>query len=141
MEMQAIGFVKNGINDVHKHDWDQVESTIKVLPELAQGLNGLETFSHAEVYFHLDKASFDLETDLVGRPGRKLENPLVGVFARRTNHRPNGIGMTIVKILSVDQDILLVKGLDAVEGTPVLDIKPHIPKGKQGEVHLPEWAK
>lgn len=141
MEMQAIGFVKNGISDVHKHDWDQVESTIKVLPQLAQGLNGLETFSHAEIYFHLHQASFDLKTDLMGRPRRKAENPLVGVFARRTNHRPNGIGMTIVKILSVEQGVLHVKGLDAVDGTPVLDIKPHTPRGKHGELQLPDWAK
>lgn len=141
MEFMAIGYVENGIHEVHKHDWEDVESKILVREELAEGLIGLETFSHAEIYFHLHKADFHLETDLMGRPRRMVENPLVGVFSRRTNHRPNGIGMSVVKILGVHAGVLTVRGLDAVEGTPILDIKPHIPKVKQEEVSLPEWAK
>lgn len=141
MEFKAIGIVENGIDEVGKHDWEGVESRILLRSELADGLIGLDTFSHAEIYFYLHKANFQLDADLVGRPRRKTENPLVGVFARRTNHRPNGIGMSIVKIVALELGVLIVKGLDAVDGTPVLDIKPHIPKGNREDVMLPDWAK
>lgn len=141
MEFTAIGYVENGIDEVHKHDWEEVESKIVLRQELADGLLGLENFSHVEIYFSLHKAEFHLETDLMGRPRRRVENPLVGVFARRTNHRPNGIGMTVARILKVGSGVLTVKGLDAVDETPILDIKPHIPKVKQEDVALPDWAK
>lgn len=141
MEFTAIGYVENGIDEVHKHDWEAVESRILLRAELADGLIGLESFSHAEIYFSLHKAEFHLETDLMGRPGRRPENPMVGVFSRRTNHRPNGIGMTVARILEVGSGVLVVLGLDAVDGTPILDIKPHIPKVKHEDVELPDWAK
>lgn len=66
--------------------------------------------------------------------------PLVGIFSQRGKDRPNKIGMTSVEIISVTDDTLVVKGLDAVDGTPVLDIKPYYPAYDKKEATVPEWV-
>jgi len=141
MEFIAIGSVENGIHDIHKHDWDQEESKIVLKSAYKGGLKGLEEFSHVEILFFLDQASFDIESDLFGKPRRNQVNPIVGIFSRRSNHRPNGIGLTVVKILEVGDEYLLVLGLDAVDGTVVLDIKPYVPKVAESQVKRPDWAR
>ncbi len=141
MEVTAIGSVENGVYDVQKHDWEEVESKIVLKSAYEGGLKGLEEFSHAEILFFLHKVKYDRESDLLGRARGKLENPLVGVFSRRTNHRPNGIGVTVVKILEVGDDYLIVKGLDAVDGTAILDIKPYTPRIAESAIKIPNWAK
>jgi tRNA-Thr(GGU) m(6)t(6)A37 methyltransferase TsaA len=141
MEFIAIGSVENGIHDIHKHDWDQVESKIVLKSKYKGGLKGLEEFSHAEILFFLDQASFDIESELLGKPRRNREKPIVGIFSRRSNHRPNGIGLTVAKILEVGDEYLLVQGLDAVHGTILLDIKPYVPKVEESKVKRPDWAR
>lgn len=141
MEFSAIGYVENEIHDIHKHDWDDVESKIILKPAYKGGLKGLEEFSHVEILFFLDQASFDIATDLLGKARRNIENPIVGIFSRRSNHRPNGIGLTVAKIQTVGEDRLYVKGLDAVHGTAILDIKPYTPRVVKDSVKIPDWAK
>ena len=141
MELIAIGRVENGFHEIHKHDWDQVESKIILKSEYKGGLMGLEEFSHVEILFFLDQAKYNQESDLLGRPRRNVENPIVGIFSRRSNHRPNAIGLTVAKILEVGDEYLLVQGLDAVHGTVVLDIKPYVPKVAEAKVKRPDWAR
>ena len=66
--------------------------------------------------------------------------PLVGIFSQRGKDRPNQIGMTSVRIVSVDGAALIVKGLDAIDGTPVLDIKPYYPVYDKKDAKVPEWV-
>ena len=66
--------------------------------------------------------------------------PLVGIFSQRGKNRPNRIGMTSVEIVAVTDDTLVVKGLDAVDGTPVLDIKPYYPVYDRRDATVPEWV-
>jgi tRNA (Thr-GGU) A37 N-methylase len=73
----------------------------------------------------MDRARFDAATDLVRRPRGRADMPLLGIFAQRAKHRPNPIGLSTVRLLGVSGSILRVQGLDAIDGTPVLDLKPH----------------
>ena len=75
----------------------------------------------------MHKSSFAPETDLVRRPQGRSDMPESGIFAQRAKHRPNPIGVTAVELVSVHGNVVTVKGLDAIDGTPVLDIKPYFP--------------
>ncbi len=104
-------------------------------------LTGLDSFSHLEVIFHFDLVS-DSEIDTGARHPRGREDwPLVGIFAQRGKGRPNRIGVSVCRLLSVAGTTLKVRGLDAIDGTPVLDIKP-VMRGflPRGEITEPAWA-
>ena len=128
IQMEPIGQVTNevayGRKDVH---WEEIVSVIDLSPQWAEGLDGIEEFSHIIVVFYLDRTrdgqSLRLKTHPMGRP----ELPEVGIFATRSPFRPNGIGVTTVKLLRRKSNTLTVEGLDAYDGTPVLDIKPYLP--------------
>jgi tRNA-Thr(GGU) m(6)t(6)A37 methyltransferase TsaA len=120
--------------------WGEVVSRIVLRPELADGLRGIEEFSHAVIIFLMHRHTFDPAADLTRRPRGRDDMPLLGAFAQRAKHRPNPIGITPVAILSVDGPILTVRGLDAIDGTPVLDIKPYVPAFDRVEsAHVPAW--
>jgi tRNA (Thr-GGU) A37 N-methylase len=105
-------------------------------------LSGLDAFSHLEVVFHFHAAALD-EIELGARRPRGREDwPLVGIFAQRSKGRPNRICVTVCEILSVEGAVVRVRGLDAIDGTPVLDLKP-VMRGflPRGNVREPEWAK
>ncbi|GBD94184.1 putative tRNA (adenine(37)-N6)-methyltransferase [bacterium BMS3Abin05] len=101
-------------------------SEIILDPEFKTGLEGLQHFSHAFVLFHIHKVA---KTELKTYPAPLSIKHLqpVGVFASRSQYRPNPIGLRLVKILQVSKNRLVVEGLDAIDGTPVLDIKPYVP--------------
>jgi len=91
-------------------------------PALAEGLVGLEPGSDAVVLFYFHQSTgYDLQLHPRGDPSR----PLRGVFATRSQYRPNPIGLTVVRVQRVEDHVLEVVGLDALDGSPVLDIKPH----------------
>lgn len=140
VSLQIIATVKNGRTSTADADWGAVESVIEMKPEFAAGLAGLEGFSHALVlfYMHLDP---DREPEtLVRRPRGRADMPLLGVFAQRGRMRPNPVGITAVEIVRVEPGRLTVHGLDAVDGTPVLDLKPHAPVFDRIEhARVPEW--
>ena len=97
-------------------------SRIVVRPELEPGLMGLEEGQHILVLFHLHRAEgYELQLHPRHDPAR----PLRGVFATRSQYRPNGIGATVARIISVEDNVVTVTGLDAQDGSPVLDIKPY----------------
>ncbi len=97
-------------------------SRIVVREEMASGLMGLSAGDSILVLFQLHRAeTYELQL----HPGHDPTRPLRGVFATRSQYRPNGIGATVARIISVEDNVLTVTGLDAQDGSPVLDIKPH----------------
>lgn len=97
-------------------------SRIVLRPEMAPGLMGLEKEAHILVLFNLHRAT---QYELQLHPGHNPENPIRGVFATRSQYRPNAIAATVAEIVSVEDNIVNVTGLDAQDGSPVLDIKPY----------------
>jgi len=127
LTLQPVGVVHNEITEPTHEDWSRVTSKIEVYPEYAPGLAGLEDWSHVVVVYVMHRAAFDITRDLVRRPGDLDGMPELGIFAQRARHRPNLIGITAVALLGVEGSTLHVRGLDAIDGTPVVDIKPYAP--------------
>ena len=138
--LEPIGVVKNSVRNKKDISWGEDTSTIVLNEEYGMGLKGLEDFSHVIVLYHLDKANYDSQKHLQRRPQNREDMPLVGIFSQRGKDRPNHIGMTSVEIVSVSERELTVKGLDAIDGTPVLDIKPYYPVYDKKEATVPEWV-
>ncbi len=141
IEIAPIGFVRNDRHDPKRHDWADVESEILVNDELAEQLDGLDDFSHILVLFWLDRVTAEERKPRKVHPQKRQDLPLVGVFATRTPSRPNPIGITEVRLLERRCNVLRVRGLDAIDGTPVLDLKPFLPGTETKEdIHMPAWA-
>ena len=138
--MHPIGFVKNEVSARKDVSWGEDTSVIQLEDDYRSGLSGLEDFSHAIILFYLDKAKYVKEKHLQRRPQNREDMPLTGIFSQRGKDRPNQIGMTSVRILSVSEDSLTVRGLDAIDGTPVLDIKPYYPVYDKKDAEVPEWV-
>ena len=127
MNLDPIGTVQAPVTAQVDENWGNVVLEIHLNNALAAGLLGIETFSHALIIFFMHEAGFTPATDLVRRPRGRANLPEAGIFAQRAKHRPNPIGLTAVRILGHEGNILRVQGLDAIDGTPVLDIKPYVP--------------
>ena len=140
ISLRPIAWVRNGRDSTNDAGWGAIESRIELRPEAAAGLEGLDQFSHALVifYMHLDP---DREAPVLRRRPRSRDDmPLLGVFAQRGRMRPNPIGVTAVEIVKIEPGVLVVRGLDAVDGTPVLDLKPYAPVFDRREAaRVPEW--
>ncbi|MHA1966876.1 MAG: tRNA (N6-threonylcarbamoyladenosine(37)-N6)-methyltransferase TrmO [Candidatus Hodarchaeales archaeon] len=140
MQLNPIGFVKSSIDEGIDYNWGEITSEIHILESLAHGLSGLKEFSHIIVIFYMHRAMFILEKNLTRHPRGREDMPLIGIFAQRAKHRPNPIGITTVPILSIKDNILTVQGLDAIDGTPVLDIKPYFPIFDKVDAKTPPWV-
>ena len=140
IEMEAIGFVKNDVKDKKDMSWGEDTSSIVLNEQYISGLMGLDDFSHVIIIYHLDRAKYEKDKHLQRRPQNRDDMPLVGIFSQRGKDRPNRIGMTSVEIVSVSDDRLVVRGLDAVDGTPVLDIKPYYPVYDKKDASVPDWV-
>ena len=138
INLKPIGYVVSPVEETVDEKWGGVVSKVLLLPEYAAGLDG---FSHAMVVNYLNKAKYEPARHLKRRP-RGLESmPLVGIFSQRAKDRPNPIGITAVRIIRAGTDHLEVQGLDAINGTPVLDIKPYYPLFDRIEnPRTPEWV-
>ena len=141
--VEAIGHVRGGRRVPTDDGWGASHARID-LDETrftAETLAGLEQFSHAEVIFLFHQVGpEEIETG-ARRPRGRSDWPRVGIFAQRGKGRPNRLGSCIVRVASVQGASVNVEGLDAIDGTPVLDIKP-VMKGflPRGEIHEPPWA-
>lgn len=141
VHFRPIGSVISSVNEPVDEKWGEVVSEIHLKMELIRGLGGLETFSHAIVVYYLHQAEWNPDSDMVRKPQGRTDLPFVGVFAQRAKHRPNAIGITAVQVISVKDNVVTVKGLDAINGTPVLDIKPYYPAFDRIEKPVvPEWV-
>ena len=140
--LKPIGYVRNTRLDLDDDNWGSVASEIRLdesLPE--ESLAGIETFSHAEIVFTFDQVADEKEIPLSRHPRGNKDWPKVGIFAQRNKDRPNHLGLTIVSIVKREGRSLFVKGLDAVHGTPVLDIKPILTEFlPREEIHQPAWS-
>jgi tRNA-Thr(GGU) m(6)t(6)A37 methyltransferase TsaA len=140
VNLTPIGVVRSPVTTPVDEGWGEVVSEIHVEPALATGLAELERFSHALVLFWMHQSTFDPAVDLVRRPRGRADMPEAGIFAQRAKHRPNPIGVTAVRILARQGGMLRVRGLDAIDGTPVLDVKPYVPVfDGVGDATVPEW--
>ncbi|HET6794588.1 MAG TPA: SAM-dependent methyltransferase [Acidimicrobiales bacterium] len=140
--LRPIGVVEGGRAEPFDDHWGDVRATIVVDERFEpDALAGLESFSHLDVvyFFHLvDEASI---VTGARHPRGNQEWPKVGIFAQRAKARPNRIGVSTCRLLGVDGRRIEVAGLDAVDGTPVLDIKPHMSElGPRQPVVEPGWA-
>ena len=141
--LRTIGRVVGGRKEAIDDDWDAIESVVALDSAQfnAAATAGLDEFSHVEVVFRFDRVG-DAEINTGARhPRGRKDWPLVGIFAQRGKGRPNRIGVTVCRLLSVEGLKLRVRGLDAIDGTPVIDVKP-VMQGflPRGEVREPEWA-
>ncbi len=117
-------------------------SSVKIFPEFCVGLEGLNNFSHITVlyWFHLRNSEEERRTLRVV-PRRHLGAPQVGVFASRSPSRPNPVGLCVVELVKIQDCTLVVRGLDALEGSPIIDIKPYIPRADSiSDARVPEWT-
>ena len=142
--LTPIGHVRTTRADPVDDNWDAETTTIELDPKqfTLDALLSLDHFSHVEViyWFHHEEAA---KPNLGARRPRGREDwPLVGIFAQRAKNRPNRLGLTVCKILEVKGLTVKVSGLDAIDGTPVLDLKPWMEGfAPRGEVREPQWAK
>jgi tRNA (Thr-GGU) A37 N-methylase len=139
-----IGVVRGGRAEPIDDAWDSVEAVIELdagqfTPDATAAL---DAFSHIEVVFHFSLVPDDEINSGARHPRGRKDWPLVGIFAQRGKGRPNRIGVTVCRLLAVDGLKLTVRGLDAIAGTPVLDIKP-VMSGflPRGPVREPDWAR
>ncbi len=143
IEIEPIGHVRGGRAEAVDDDWGKSSAAIEL--DAARfgpdALAGLAAFSHAEVVFFFDKADPTKVETGARRPRGRPDWPLVGIFAQRGKNRPNRLGVSICRILRVSGTRVEVEGLDAIDGTPVIDIKPVL-KGflPRGVLREPAWA-
>lgn len=140
--MTVIGTVKGGRTAATDDAWGNSRAAIVLADGFApEALAGLDGFSHAEIVFVFDRLPEAEITTAARRPRGNPDWPLVGIFAQRGRNRPNRIGVSVCRIVAVSGTRLEVEGLDAIDGTPVLDIKPvlsgFLPRGA---VREPDWA-
>jgi len=141
--LRPIGRVVNDRHDLELDRWGGVVSTIELDPGQfdAAAVRGLEQFSHLEVVYHLNRIAPDAVHVGARHPRNDPRWPEVGIFAQRAAARPNRLGVTRCRLLGLDGLRLRVEGLDAVDGTPVLDLKPYMREfGPAGAVRQPAWA-
>jgi tRNA-Thr(GGU) m(6)t(6)A37 methyltransferase TsaA len=141
IELEPIGYVRSSRADMDDDFWGGIESAIELIDTYADALAGLAEFSHAEVIFHFDRVAPEGTARGARHPRNNPNWPLVGIFAQRGKNRPNRLGATIVRIVAQRGRTLTVAGLDAIDGTPVLDIKPVLREFlPDGAVRQPAWA-
>lgn len=111
-----------------------IKGTVEIFPEYAKGLQDIEGFSHIILlyHFHLSKTM-----SLISKPF--MDNSSHGIFAIRSPSRPNPIGISIVRLIKVHNNVLHIENLDIVDGTPLLDIKPYVPEFDKSEVIRIGW--
>jgi tRNA-Thr(GGU) m(6)t(6)A37 methyltransferase TsaA len=136
--LNPIGTVKTVAEDDEVKDKSLI-SQIILREELVEGLSGISGFSHLFILFYLNQVTSKQRKMLKTHPRGRQDMPLVGIFAARTMLRPNPIGLTLVELVKVEGNVLTVRGLDAYDATPVLDIKPYDFWDMAKNVKVPDW--
>lgn len=136
--LEPVGFVKTEATGHEVRD-KKVVSQIVFREDLVDALEGVGEFSHLFVLFWLHQMSDEDRRVAKVHPRGRSDMPLLGIFATRTPHRPNPIGLTRVRLLNIKGNVATVEGLDAYDGTPVLDIKPFDSWDTTEDFKVPEW--
>jgi tRNA-Thr(GGU) m(6)t(6)A37 methyltransferase TsaA len=148
--LDPIGFVKTEFagEELRNRPVEELEADIEILEEYADGLEAIDGFSHLLIFFYMhnitaeNRKRLKVKPRIVTKYGLSLEEvPLVGVFCLDSPNRPNPIGLSAVRLLWRKGRLLHVKGIDALNETPVLDIKPYSPARRIEKFELPEWYK
>ena len=134
-----IGSISNPFIDSVPDGWETVPSRIILDEKWLPALDGIGAFSHLFILFWLSRIP-QRSIQLQVHPQGRQDLPLVGMLATRTPYRPNPIGLQVVELLSVEHSVLTVRGLDALDGSPVVDIKPYLPRGDAiPQARTPDW--
>lgn len=136
--IKPLGKAKNSVTKPTLPDWKNVVTEIVIDKRYTKGLDGIEDYSHVIVVYWMDK---EKECHLKHHPQGREDIPFVGIFACRCPQRPNRIAISTVKLVGRKGNVLMVKGLDIVNGTPILDIKPYTPQyDKVVKAKVPSWV-
>ncbi len=141
--MRPVGTVVGGRQEPVDDDWGAVEAVIRIDDRFGpEAVRGLDAFSHLEVVFLFHMVDETAVHKGARRPRGNPRWPEVGIFAQRGKNRPNRVGVSRCRLLGLDGLTLRVRGLDAVDGTPVLDVKPWMEEfAPLGEVTQPAWSR
>jgi tRNA-Thr(GGU) m(6)t(6)A37 methyltransferase TsaA len=142
IEVQPIGYVETRRSEPIDDLWGEETSRIVLCsPFDAQSLQGLSEFSHVEVLYHFHQVELRRIETGARHPRNNLSWPAVGIFSQRGKNRPNRLGSTVCLLQRVSGTTIHVVGLDAIDGTPVLDLKPVMAEFlPRGQVHQPRWS-
>ena len=138
--MKPIGVVKTKAVGKEVRDRSNI-SEIILRNDLVETLRGIEDFSHLLVIFWMHEISSKERKIMKVHPRGRQDMPLLGVYATRTPYRPNPIGLTLVELVKVERNVVSVRGLDAFDGTPILDIKPFDQWDASQKIRVPSWWK
>ncbi|HEV2456611.1 MAG TPA: SAM-dependent methyltransferase [Verrucomicrobiae bacterium] len=137
-----VGYVRSPRTGATDDGWGAIQSEIELCPEYGpEALDGIDEFSHIEVVYLFHRVSEDRVERGARHPRENLKWPKVGIFAQRGKNRPNRLGVSIARLLGRRGRQLILKSLDAIDGTPVLDIKPVMREFLPiGEIQQPQWT-
>ena len=140
--VEPIGYVRGGRTEAVDDEWGSIRAEIALGPSFsAAALLGLSEFSHLEVIFFFDRVPKKKIETGARHPRGRADWPCVGIFAQRGKNRPNRLGLCTCKILGVSETTIWVEGLDAIDGTPVLDLKPVMREFLPREqLRQPDWS-
>jgi len=140
MRLKPIGVVQNEFVEAVPKGWETALHRLVLDAQWAPALEGIEGFSHLYVLFWLHGIHGEIKLHV--HPEDRQDLPEVGIFATRTPRRPNPIGLEVVELVSREGSVLTVRGLDALNGSPVLDVKPYLPRGDAVPgARTPEWLR
>ena len=139
IQLHPIGTVSNGHDQKPPGGWSGVISQATIRRKYETALSGLEDFSHIMVLFWLHRVARHDRTRALVHPMGKQHLPLVGVFSTHSPVRPNPIAVTVCELIQREGTVLTVRGLDALDGTPILDIKSFSSGGVPGTTRQPAW--
>ena len=143
ISLEPIATVVGGRAEPTDDEWDKERAIIELDADrfTAEAVAGLDNFSHIEVVFHFNRVPEDKVQYGARHPRGNTDWPKLGIFAQRGKNRPNRLGVTVCRLLSVEGLRLAVSGLDAIDGTPILDIKPYMRDfAPRGEIREPSWT-
>ena len=140
LELEIIGSIVSPVKEPVDENWGAIVSEIVLNEEYADGLIGLEGFSHAIIIYFMHLATDKNRVKITRRPQGRDDMPFVGIFSQRAKRRPNPVGVTAVKIIKIENNVFKIQGLDAIDGTPVLDIKPYYPRDRIENPIIPDWV-
>ncbi len=141
IEIEPIGVVTGAGGELTRQDWSRVQSEVRLRPEFADALLGLADYSHVIVIGWLGQVPVELRERRQAYPAGNNRLPLQGALSLRGGARPNPVSITVCRLLAIESAVLLLEGLDLVDGTPVLDVKPYIAfYDSVTEATIPRWA-
>ncbi len=144
LSVRPIGRVSSERTEPLDDGWDSIVATITLDAEQfgPEALQGLDAFSHVEVVYLFDRVDPGSVQTAARRPRGNPDWPQVGIFAQRAKGRPNRLGVSVCRLLAVQDLTVTVHALDAIDGTPVLDLKPYMAEfAPRGQVHQPAWSR